>query len=248
MVPTTGQRINYLRVCLESIMTQPQAIDVVIVGPAAATAPLAEIASEYGCRFIPERTSGLSNAINQGWEESVADYLGWLGDDDVLADGAISAAIEELEGNSDAAMVYGRVKVIDSEGNHIYTMRPGKAASRVLKYGVNLVWQPGSLYRERAVRRAGLLDPSLRYVMDFDLHLRLSQHGTLSYVPRILASYRYHPTSLTATNADPHGERLTVMRRYLSRRAQMLEGCWWPVAKCVGRVWGSLQILSSPRP
>ncbi|MFE2428920.1 glycosyltransferase [Streptomyces sp. NPDC059373] len=241
VVPTTGRRLRYLEQCLESISRQDEPADVVVVGPTVPSPALHELAKSYRCLYVPELDRGISSAVNQGWSGADVDYLGWLGDDDLLTDGSLSAAVRELERVPDAAMVYGWVRVIDSNGSHVYTMRPGRFASWLLTYGQNFVWQPGSLYRKAAVEKVGMLDPLLRYTMDFDLHLRLRRYGKLHYLPQPLACYRSHPTTLTATNPEPYGERRRVMRRHLGPVSGALEVCWWPAAKSVGRALGALQ-------
>lgn len=241
VVPTTGQRPDYLRQCLASIRRQHERIDLVMVAPAKAKVTLRPIAEQYGCRLMSEREEGISNAINQGWADADAPYLGWLGDDDLLTDDSVSLAVRVLQSRPDAAMAYGKVRVIDAHGKHIYTMRPGKYAPRVLRYGLNFVWQPGSLYRRDAVRRVGLLDPSLRYAMDVDLHLRLYSTGRVAYIPHLLACYRWHSACLTFTNPQPGAERRLVVRRYLGSVARSWEGCWWPLVSMLGRGWGAVQ-------
>jgi GT2 family glycosyltransferase len=241
VVPTTGNRITYLQQCLNSVRRQQEPVEVVIVGPAAAAETLTDLAKKYRCQYVRERVSGMSNAVNQGWEGARTEYLAWLGDDDLLASGSVAAAADALESKPTASMVYGRVQVIDAKGNPVYTMRSGQYASAVLRYGQNFVWQPGSLYRREAVCEAGILDPCLRYAMDFDLHLRLRRLGTLHHLPRLLACYRAHSATLTATNPDPDGELRHVMRRYLGPTARASEKWWWPVAKRAGHAWGYAQ-------
>lgn len=247
VVPTTGERLSYLHQCLDSIRRQEEPIDVVIVAPSAAADSLRGLTDLYQCRLLVERARGISHAVNQGWEDAHTDYLTWLGDDDLLAPGSMAAAVAALDADPAATMVYGRVRTIDGDGHHVYTMRPGRCAPWFLRYGPNFVWQQGSLYRHRVVREVGMLDPRLRYAMDFDLHLRLWQQGTLRYLPRVLGCYRLHPTSLTVTNPDPHRERRLVMRRYLGPTARSLESCWWPVAKGANRVWGATQFHAGRR-
>ncbi|MFD0505314.1 hypothetical protein ACFQ0G_25270 [Streptomyces chiangmaiensis] len=137
-------------------------------------------------------------------------------------------------------MVYGWLRVIDSAGATLYTVRPGSFASWFSQYGQNWVGQPGALYRREAVQRVGMLDPTLRYTMDFDLHLRLRQTGPTAYLPRVLGGFRVHPDSLTATNPQPREEGRRVMRRYLGPNARRMERCWWPVARGISRGWGAL--------
>ncbi|MFF7977818.1 glycosyltransferase [Streptomyces sp. NPDC007901] len=243
VVPTNGERPEYLEECLTSIRRQWEPVDVVVVGPERAAPVLRAAARRHGCRFLAESRRGLSNAVNQGWLGATTDYLAWLGDDDLLTEGSLAAACEELDRRPDAAMVYGRLEVIDSAGGTLYTLRPGTFASWFFRYGQNWVGQPGSLYRRTAVRDVGVLDPALRYTMDFDLHLRLRRCGRMAYLPRVLGRFRVHPTSLTVTNPQPYDEVRRVMRRYLGPKARFWENCWWPVARGVSRGWGTFMKL-----
>ncbi|SED87462.1 Glycosyltransferase, GT2 family [Streptomyces sp. 2224.1] len=247
VLPTNGERPGYLEECLTSIRRQDEPVDLVIVGPAGAASLLRAAAERHGCRFLVEERQGLSNAINQGWQGATAEYVAWLGDDDLLTQGSLAAALGELDRTPAASMVYGQVRVIDSAGRTLYTMRPGAFASWFFQYGQNWVGQPGCLYRREAVRQVGALDPTLRYAMDFDLHLRLRRSGGMAYLPRQLGCFRVHPTSLTASNPDPQDEGRRVMRRYLGPKARRSEECWWPLARCVSRGWATFTKTGSRR-
>ncbi|WP_398869393.1 glycosyltransferase [Streptomyces mirabilis] len=238
VVPTNGERPEYLEQCLASVTRQREPVDVVIVGPAQAVPALREAAERHQCRFLVEDDRGLSNAVNQGWRDATTEYLAWLGDDDLLTEGSLTSASDELDRVPEVAMAYGRLVIIDAAGRALYTVRPGTFASWFFRYGQNFVGQPGSLYRRTAVQRVGALDPALRYAMDFDLHLRLLQGGGMVYLPRVLGCFRVHPSSLTVTNPRPHDEKRRVMRRHLGRNALRLESCWWPIARGVSGAWG----------
>ncbi|MFF3512494.1 glycosyltransferase [Streptomyces sp. NPDC002573] len=239
VVPTTGERPEYLEQCLASVGRQREPVEVVLVGPARAEDGLRAAAERHGCRFLVEERRGLSNAVNQGWRDAGTEYLAWLGDDDLLTGDSLTAARTVLDRAPRAAMVYGRLRVIDADDRTLYTLRPGAFASWLSRYGQNFVGQPGSLYRRSAVLRAGMLDPELRYAMDFDLHLRLRRGGGMVYLPRVLGCFRVHSTSLTVTCASPDDEGRRVMRRYLSPTALRLESCWWPLAQGVSKAWGA---------
>ncbi|MFI9649183.1 glycosyltransferase [Streptomyces sp. NPDC052040] len=239
VVPTTGERPAYLEQALASVGRQREAVDVVLVGPARAGDTLRAAAQRHRCRFLVEERRGLSNAVNQGWRDAGTEYLAWLGDDDLLTEGSLTTAREALDRSPGTAMVYGRLRVIDADDRTLYTLRPGAFAGWLSRYGQNFVGQPGSLYRRSAVRRAGTLDPELRYAMDFDLHLRLRQDGGMVYLPRVLGCFRVHSTSLTVTNPCPDDEGRRVMRRYLGPAALRLESCWWPLVQGVSMAWGA---------
>jgi hypothetical protein len=62
--------------------------------------------------------------------------------------------------------------------------------------------------------RIGYLDESLEYGMDYDLWLRL-RGSHVEYLPRILATYTWHPGSKTARNLWGNWRELIhVVRRH----------------------------------
>lgn len=238
VVPTLGQRPDYLRETLDSLEAQEGVrLHVVVVAPAAATDVQSETEGR-GHRFLAQTGRGMSQAINQGWQHAGddAEAWAWLGDDDLLAAGSLQTASAALRRSPRASMVYGRCAYIDARGELVYEARPSRAAAWLLRWGPDLVPQPGSLFRAAAVRRVGMVDESLRYAMDLDLFLRLADVGPVVYVPRVLASFRWHADSTTVADpgASDREARDVRARTWVGRRraGRALE----PAAMLAGRL------------
>jgi GT2 family glycosyltransferase len=200
VVPTLGRRIGYLHLALESIRNQDGDLDVDLVIVAPPEPVLADVATRYGARLVPDTgRGGLSGALNAGLAAAAddTDYFGWLGDDDVLHPGSLRATVTALEERPDASMVYGWCDYIDEHGAAVFASRAGRLAARILPWGPNLVPQPGSLMRYAHVRQVGGLDEGIGLAMDLDLFLRLRRVGPLVCLPQTLASFRWHPDSAT---------------------------------------------------
>jgi hypothetical protein len=56
--------------------------------------------------------------------------------------------------------------------------------------------------RTDAVRSVGGANPAYRYVLDYDLWLRIARQHPLRYVPEILASWRVHDRQFTQSHPD----------------------------------------------
>jgi GT2 family glycosyltransferase len=243
VVPTLGERPHYLAETLRSLLTQHgEGVGVVLVAPPGADAVRA-LADVNRVGFVEQRGSGISNAINEGWSRhgDGYDFWAWLGDDDLLTPDSAGRAVSALRGSPHASMVYGRCVYVDGDGNAKFVVRPTTAAARLLRWGPDLVPQPGSVARASHVRLAGFLDENLRYAMDLDLFLRLKDVGDLLYIPAVLAKFRWHAGSTTvASAADSRSEARTVRRRtWVGRRrvGYALE----PLAMLVGRACYRLQ-------
>ncbi len=240
VIPTLGERDAYLRQAVQSVISQRPRPRLIVVAPRSAESARA-LCHEQGVEFVEQRGTGLSAAVNQGWQTVDSPYMTWLGDDDLLAQGALNVAAGALARDDRAAMVYGRLQVIDGAGRSTHILYPGRIAAWFMRYGRDFVPQPGSLYRSDSVRAVGLLDEGLKYAMDLDLFLRLSQRGRVLYLKTVLASFRRHPGSLTVANPWPGREAAAVRARYHGFRARRSRHIWEPLASAAGRCWAAVQ-------
>lgn len=231
VIPTLGDRPSYLTALLESIRSQDVNVDVIVVTPSSAHGAR-ELARGFGARILDD-PGGLSAAVNLGLAAAGPTHRfgNWIGDDDVLAPGAISRASAEMSAHPDIAAVYGHCTYIDGSGRALWVSRAGRWAPRLLGWGPNLIPQPGLLFRLADFHAVGGLDESLRYSMDLDLLLRLRQRGRLVDLGVPVSSFRWHPDSLTVSQRRASlAESEAVKRRYLSPRAARLRHLWeYPV-------------------
>jgi GT2 family glycosyltransferase len=247
VVPTLGRRPDYLAETLDSLMSQDADVTVVLVAPRDAGAAF-EAAQERGLTVLPEPAPGLSAAINEGFRRAGAEheFWAWLGDDDTLVPGSTRGAVVELRRHPRSSMVYGRCDYVDENGRPMYEVRPSRLAATLLRWGPNLVPQPGSVARADAVRRAGLLDESLRYAMDLDLFLRLADVGRLRYLPRTLARFRWHAGSTTVASAAASEAEARAVRARTWTGRRSIGPAVSPVAQLAGRLLHRAQ-LRRPR-
>ncbi|NVC24691.1 glycosyltransferase [Kocuria salina] len=216
VVPTLGRNLEWLELTLDSVARQQVDVDLVLVAPASAS--LDGLAKQYGARIVSERGQSLSEALNQGFEDlpAAVRYLGWLGDDDVLAPGSLALTVGVLENEPRASLVLGRVRYIDANGDSKWVIRSGAWAARYAVFGKNFMSQPGSLMRRDAFENVGGLDIGLRNSMDQDLFIKLSRVGKVVYVNREVASFRVHATSISSTKGAGD-ESALVSQRYAPR-------------------------------
>jgi GT2 family glycosyltransferase len=239
VVPSLGARPELLRRTLASIRDQAlPGVHCVVVAGSEVPGLAADVAG-LGAELVLQRTPGLSQAINEGWAHRGAEFDAWtwLGDDDELLPGSLLRSTGALVERPSASMVYGRCRYVDVDGRALWTARPGRFAAAIAPWGPNLIPQPGSLLRAAAVRRAGVLDPTLRYAMDIDLFLRLRRVGELVYVPHELALFRWHEGSTTVANqAASDRELAAVLARYRPVPAPWWEGAARAAARTAGQV------------
>lgn len=198
VVPTVGDRPEWLRQCLASIVSQEGVhTRILVVGP---DVPLLRELKADGFDVLFQPLSGLSRAINAGVDllRPQCEFVGWLGDDDLLAKEACARVVAALTRNPRAIFAFGKTRYISGDGAYIYVALSGRWAVRYARIGKNFISQPGSLFRVSLVTWDPFLDVGLRNSMDLDLFLRASSLGEFEYVSAEVSSYRLHESAITA--------------------------------------------------
>ena len=227
VIPTLGQRVDYLRQTLESIRNQQVAADITVVTPVSAVAARS-LAHEFNAKVIDDPGS-LPAAINLGVADAGMQhlYVNWLGDDDILTAGSLRVCVAVLAAHPKTVLAYGACEYIDEQGQTLWVSRAGKWAQRILSWGPDLIPQPGMLVRRDAWSAVGGLDTSLRFAFDLDLLLKLRGQGRFVDVGAVVSQFRWHPDSLTVSDRTSSlNESEEIKRRYLSPRARKLSWLW----------------------
>jgi glycosyltransferase involved in cell wall biosynthesis len=197
VVPTIGERPQYLDITLKSIREAGDSY-IVLVGRKGFDATSYQKAGLVDI-YIDELETSVPNKINQGFRalpENI-EYITWIGDDDLLAPGSLSVAVNVLDRPEKPVLVYGHCQYIDSEGNDVLVKRSGSWAVPLLRFGPQLIPQPSAVFRRDAFDKAGGLSDKFEFAFDFDLFIKLTKVGKAVFVDRILSSHRWHATSLT---------------------------------------------------
>lgn len=237
VIPTLGQRVDYLRQTLESIRNQQVEADITVVTPASAVAARS-LAHEFNAKVIDDPGS-LPAAINLGITEAGVQnrYVNWLGDDDLLTDQSLESTIGAFRANPRAVVAYGSCRYVDPQGKELWVSKAGKWADRILSWGPDLIPQPGMLIRKDAWNSVGGVDETLSHAFDLDLLLKLKKQGEITSVDQIVSCFRWHPDSLTVSDRSKSlNESEEVKRRYLSPRQNKLKWLWEQPVRVATRI------------
>ena len=226
VVPTLGQRTDYLAQTLQSIREQPVTVDIAVVCPASAD-EARSIARGAGASVVDD-PGNLPAAINLGVASATDhEFVTWLGDDDLLEPGSLSWTMFALDEEPAAVLAYGWCRYIDPHGRQLWINKTGKYAEAALSWGPQLIPQPGMLVRREAWEQVGGLDESLTLAFDFDLILKLRKVGALTCVNRPVSAFRWHPQSLTVSSRSLNlDESELVKRRYLQPWQRRIAWTW----------------------
>jgi GT2 family glycosyltransferase len=226
IVPTLGRRIEELQLAVDSILRQKTQADVIIVAPAGPD--IDRIVLSVKAQWIPDPGSQ-SAAINAGILQALPrhEYVGWLNDDDLLEQGSLDRTVGALDRDRHAVLAYGACRYIDEDGRELWISRAGRWAPRILKWGPDLIPQPGMLVRRSAWDQVGGVNETMRFAFDLDLLLRIQPLGRFVDVGEVVSAFRWHADSLTVSDrAASLRESEEARRRVLTPTARRMAWLW----------------------
>ncbi len=227
VVPTLGSRSEYLLEALKSIRNAGECF-ILIVAPTQADVDKV-IDRSFFDELVEDPMQGLVEAINTGVRAlpKQIEYFNWLGDDDTLAPNSLRISSSLLEADPEIVCVFGMCQYINQHGQPIYKNRSGRFAVPLLKFGPQLIPQPGALFRRTAFNKVGGLDPTYKCAFDLDLLLKLKKIGKIHYIPYQLSSFRWHSDSLSVRSRKTSvREARTIRQKDLPWLFRLLSPTW----------------------
>lgn len=234
IVTPSFNQARFLEQTINSVLSQDYPPLEYIVVDGGSSDGSQEIIRKYASRlawWCSEPDSGQTDALNKGFSHAKGAILAWLNSDDTYEPGAIKAAVQELQDNPLAGMVYGAADYIDAEGRKVGRFPAAQTDYARLRRGYVHVPQQAAFFRAALWHKVGPLDPSYYFAMDYDLWIRIARLSPLVYVPQVWANFRLHTASKTIDADDrcwPEMMRIhyrdggqplaMITARYLARR------------------------------
>jgi len=201
VIPTLGERIEYLSELLQSLTTFNLDIQVIVVAPRSKFSAINAANDTYmRLLLVEDAGAGLASAINSGFKSVTAQYWNWIGDDDLCDSSGIEAVIKSLDGNDRLNFGWGNCVYINEQSEKIGLNKIGAFAAKLIYFGPNLIPQPSCVFRVRETFRVGALDPRLKFTFDQDLIMKLLRHKNYIHIPVVSSRYRWHRSTLTSSN------------------------------------------------
>lgn len=192
----------FLRECIESVLAQDYPHIEYIVMDGGSTDETPAILERYRDRIARVHSApdfGQAQAINRGLAEAQGEIVAFLNADDAYLPGAVGQAVRAFAAHPEAAVVYGNAYHIDADGATVAPY-PTQDFDRASLARSCFICQPAAFVRRQAFERAGSMNPSLHYVLDYDLWLRLAAFGAFVRIEPFLAKSRIHQGSKSASN------------------------------------------------
>src|SRR3989339_698747 len=169
-----------------------------------------------GCRGIEFRwwskpDKGQTNALNNGFRVGTGDICAWINSDDWYEPGVFQIIINKFRENPIIDLIYGNT--FDVFGDK---KRRGEASQsdfeKNLQEGCQIS-QQAAFFTRKSLERAGFLNESFSYCMDYDLWMKILKNGKVLFVNADLANFRLWPESKTCSMQKKFKEEENIIRK-----------------------------------
>ncbi len=239
IVPVYNTQAEYLRICIESILSQEGAdLELLLIDDGSENGA-GDICREYAdgdgrVRFFEQENQGVSVARNKGLDEAAGEYVMFVDSDDHISGGLVSKLTEKMELLTADILFYGYctgyknrelMRVIKDPDLTLFnsdTLQKAilNANPRLGPLEVGAPW--GKLIRRSVIENAHLrYVPGLKKGQDTVFTLNLLEHsGAISYLPEAGYHYRVSGSSISHRFSP---DMISIMEKTLGAYAQFIE-------------------------
>jgi len=188
---------RFVEAAIASILAQTyRDLEVIVVDDGSTDDTAARVAA-FGPRvtMIAQANGGVAAALNTGIRHSRGAYVTFLDADDVWLPQRMARVMDAFARHSEAGAVYHGYAPIDAMGRPIgHPFIPTRSASILEPLLCGLfVGQSMITFKRSYLDRAGLFDPAMRMLPDWDCFVRIALGGCVfECVPEALVHYRLH--------------------------------------------------------
>ena len=196
VVPSYNQGM-FIRRTIESCLEQDyRPIEIVVVDGASQDATV-DVLKSFGdlpeLRWTSEPDHGVVDAVNKGLRQARGILAAIQSSDDYYLPGAFTAAVREFQAHPAAGLVFGDIERVDADGRILFSPRqPEYSLVRLLAREL-FIYQPAAFFCRGLALELGGWNPSIPYVPDTDLWIRLAFRAKVVQTRQVLAAYRSHP-------------------------------------------------------
>jgi glycosyltransferase involved in cell wall biosynthesis len=195
IVTPSYNQAQFLEQTIQSVLSQDYPNLEYIIVDGGSTDGSVDIIRRYAPHlawWVSERDCGQSDAVNKGWRRASGEIIGWLNSDDLLLPGAVSRMVAAFQETPGMGIIYGDVFSINSDGDIFNIMQFGDwNLENLMQFDV--ICQPGAFLDADVLKRSGMLEESMHFLMDHHLWLKMAQIAPIRYLPGVVAAARFHP-------------------------------------------------------
>jgi glycosyltransferase involved in cell wall biosynthesis len=208
VTPSFNQGV-YLERTLQSVLGQDYRDKEYIVIDGASSDGSQSILAQYSSEInalVIEPDSGQAHALQKGFRLATGDVLGFLNSDDLLLPGTLSFVANFFAVHPNVDVIYSNRIFIDN-GDTVtkFWILPPHSSYCMSRW--DFIPQETCFWRRSLMDRAGSIDPTYQFALDYDLFVRMMRLGQFRRVNTYLAAFRLHATSKSTTLYETIGRR-----------------------------------------
>jgi glycosyltransferase involved in cell wall biosynthesis len=220
---TVRDGARFLPQALESVRAQTFADWELVLVDDGSTDDTLDIARRFAAddpriRVFAEPARGRRSALELAHRHARGAYLGWIDADDWLAPEALErthAAITTWQ----CDMIYTSHVVVTADGKQRGPSRRARIPYSAQRLLIDFMTFHFRLFTRDVFERAGGIDPDRDIAIDYDLCLRISEHGRIEHVAEPLYFYRMHSAQMsTRKRSEQIAASADAIRAALVRR------------------------------
>ncbi|QJD79044.1 glycosyltransferase family 2 protein [Spirosoma rhododendri] len=185
----------------------------------------------YLAGWVSEKDRGQTDAINKGFRMATGDYVAFQNSDDVFAPDALLRVADAWRTNPDTGVFYGGMYIIDEQDVILETMKALPFCPECQIYEGMQVFNQSLFIRRSLLETHGMLDETLRFVIDYEIIARLGVQPGVSFhqVSDFWGGFRVQPDAKSSTIANTVGltEHEQVKQKYRPMLKSGLGSWFW---------------------
>ena len=219
---------QYLKACMDSILTQTGCELEYIVVDAGSTDGSRELIESYADRVIKvfERDDGPADGLNKGFARATGDVYGFINSDDYLLPGALKRVTEFFLAHPHNAFMTGH-GFTEDEFSHRTPIRPSVLTQRAMLHRAAVMFQQTTFFTAKQFKKVGGFNQQNRTCWDYELFLNLlQQKATHHVVKEDLAVFRLYQGSISGSGRleDKYFQELDALFvRHLGRPRKVFD-------------------------
>ena len=206
-------KVDYIRTTLQSIINQKYPNLEVIIQDGKSTDGTVDIIKEFARKYpkifkwVSEKDGGQVDAINSGLGKATGEILAYINADDVCCKGALLEVGKCFKKNLHCLWVTGYGDIIDRQGKTISSWVT-RYKNLLLGFNnfqtllvVNFITQPSTFISREAYQKYGSFIGTKKYVMEYDMWLKLGQVKMPQVIRKNLSSFRLTVDNISSTSS-----------------------------------------------
>lgn len=201
---------DYIERTLESVLNQGYPRLEVIIQDGGSTDGSVEVIRRLArkhpkvVKWVSRKDGGQVMAINAGLRKAKGEVLTYLNADDILSKGSLAEVAKYYQKSPTASWFVGQGDIVDEEGrvNSSWVTRYKNFLLRMNSFWcllmVNYITQPSVYISKSAYKKNGPFTGTKKYVMEYDLWLKLGKVGMPVVIDRNLSSFRLFQGNLSS--------------------------------------------------